>query len=70
MRRDPRKIAAATAAVVEYLASEKRSAQRIEPPPAAEASRQENAGSSWAVHGRSELMQLRSLMQLRAFRRI
>ena len=55
-----KKIAAAMAAVMTYIKVEEESA--IMPPPAP-------AGLSvWSISGRQEMMQLRSMMQFKAFK--
>ncbi len=75
MNRESNRIAAATAAVAEYLAAERREKQRPEEPLivseawAAGGAPRGVAGSLWAVQGRSDIMQVRGLMQWRAFRR-
>jgi hypothetical protein len=74
MSADPRKIAAATVAVLEYLREEQRIERRAEPCPVREASttepgRQATGGSVWAAHGRMCLMDQRVGMQLGLFRK-
>jgi len=74
MSRDSRKIAAAAAAVMEYLAAENREEPRVGPLLAVAASREQAGrrdapGSLWSLQGRSDLMQLRVLMQWKALQR-
>jgi hypothetical protein len=64
-----KKIAAAIAAVVQYLEAEESWAAMPAEPAAAGAAA--SAGLKlWAVNGRQTQMQLRNLMQLRAFGRM
>jgi hypothetical protein len=63
-----KKIAAALAAVTQYLQEEEQAAMAFAPPAAESAA---PAGPKlWALNGRQAQMQLRNLMQLRAFGRI
>lgn len=74
MNRDPKKIAAATVGVIEYLREEKERAPRKEAA-AGQAplhpARQplQPGGSLWAASGRMEIMRFRNLMELRALPR-
>ena len=74
MRKDPKKIVAATIGVVEYLKLEreheqeqKRAALGVVSPAAVQQS--QPAASLWAASGRMEIMRFRNLMELKVFRR-
>ena len=75
MNRDPKKIVAATVAVIEYLKAERKRALEEEaaalqgPPPAPERQRFQPSSSLWAASGRMEIMRFRNLMELRALPR-
>ena len=63
-----KKIAAAIAAVMQYLQEEELAALQVETAGAASAAAA--APKLWALNGRQTQMQLRNLMQLRAFGRM
>ena len=75
MNRDPKKIVAATVAVIEYLKAESEMVRQEEaaalqaPPPPPERQPFQPAGSLWAASGRMEIMRFRNLMELRALPR-
>jgi hypothetical protein len=74
MNKNPKKIVAATIAVIEYLKAESERALQEEraasEAPAAQVNQQvQPAGSFWAASGRMEIMRNRNLMELRVFRR-
>jgi hypothetical protein len=74
MNRDPKKIVAATVAVIEYLKAEREralveEAAAVEAPPPPERQQFQPAGSLWAASGRMEIMRYRNLMELRALPR-
>jgi hypothetical protein len=74
MRTDPRKIAAATVAVLEYLKEEQRVGRQADAFPGREVpipepGRQAPVASLWAAHGRTCLMDQRVGMQLGLFRK-
>ena len=63
-----KKIAAAIAAVMQYLHEEELAALQVETARAATAA--PHGPKLWALNGRQAQMQLRNLMQLRAFGRM
>jgi hypothetical protein len=72
---NPKKLAAATAAVVTYIKSQEEAAQFNAPPETAmdEALNPKvpglcACGSTWAMAGRSDQMQGRTMMQMRIFK--
>jgi hypothetical protein len=74
MNRDPKKIAAATIAVIEYLRAERERVIQeeravLEAPLPPTGQQPQPAGSLWAASGRMEIMRFRNLMELRIFRR-
>ena len=74
MNRDPKKMVAATVAVIEYLKAERERALQEEaaafqPPPPPARQPFQPAGSLWAASGRMEIMRYRNLMELRALHR-
>ncbi len=74
MKRDAKKVVAATMGVVEYLKAERERA-RLESEAALKISfppgdrRIMPTGSLWAASGRMEIMRFRNMMELRMFRR-
>jgi len=75
MSRDQRKVAAAFAAVREYLAEEERGQDAAQAVTEAAPACPSGAGpgpavSLWAVQGRMGIMQMRHLMQWRALRKL
>ena len=74
MKRDPKKMVAATVAVIEYLKAESERARQeevtaVQPPAPPDRPQFQPAGSLWAASGRMEIMRYRNLMELRALPR-
>ena len=74
MNRDPKKIVAATIAVIEYLKAERERARQeeevaLQAPAPPHRQPLQPGGSLWAASGRMEMMRFRNLMELRALPR-
>ena len=74
MNRDPKKIVAATIAVIEYLKAERERRRQeeeiaLQAPSPRERQPFQPGGSLWAASGRMEMMRFRNLMELRALPR-
>ncbi len=70
MNNDKKKMSAAAAAVMMYLEEEAVAMQAPSPEAAQPAAAPAAMPSLWGVSGRQSMMQMRSLMQLKAFHRL
>ncbi|MDL2329946.1 hypothetical protein LJC71_09435 [Desulfosarcina sp. OttesenSCG-928-A07] len=68
MEINEKKRAAAITAVVAYIETEEEAI--LSPPPQRPAPREFEQGNLWGLSGRQGMMQMRSLMQMKAFNRL
>jgi hypothetical protein len=68
MEANEKRLAAALAAVLAYIQTEEEAL--VIPPPEKPQPRRFDQGNLWALSGRQGMMQMRNLMQMKAFNRL